>query len=67
MDGGLMRAVVFLTVVFAGVIGSCLLALRRRGGTGARGAWERGAAGHEFARVIGAQSTPGQTIGGSGL
>jgi hypothetical protein len=66
MNGGRMSVIVSLVVVSAAVIGACLVALWRRGGTGERGAVERGAAGQEFARGLGAVSDSGQNIGSSG-
>lgn len=61
-----MGVIVALAAVFAGAITGCLLVLRRRGGTGERGALERGAAGHELARGLGGANTTHQKTGSFG-
>ncbi len=55
-----MSVIVSVLVVSTAVIGACWVALWRRGGTGERGAVERGAAGQDFARGLGAVSNSGQ-------
>ncbi|MFD4630142.1 hypothetical protein ACFVYR_16855 [Streptomyces sp. NPDC058284] len=58
--------IVSVLVVAAVVIGACLLVLRRRGGSGERGALERGAAGQGLAQGLGGANASKQNMGGAG-
>ncbi|MFG2593174.1 hypothetical protein [Streptomyces sp. NPDC048438] len=52
-----------MAVVSAAAIGGCLVALRRRGSSGERGALERGAADQGLAQGLGAANAKGQNTG----
>ncbi len=59
--------IVSMLVVAAVAVGACWVVLRRRGGTGQRGALERGAAEHGFAQGLGASHARNQNMGGPGI
>lgn len=58
-----MIFIISMAVVSAAAIGGCLIALRRRGGSGERGALERGAADQGLAQGLGAANAKGQNTG----
>ncbi|MER5945282.1 hypothetical protein ABT127_04405 [Streptomyces sp. NPDC001904] len=60
-----MTIMIVALVAVVATIAICLLVLRRRGGSGERGAAERGMAQHELARALGNASIPGQALGPS--
>lgn len=55
--------IVVIVVVLAAAIGGCLIALRRRGGSGERGAVERGAADQGLAKGLGTGNAQRQNMG----
>ncbi|MEU1786702.1 hypothetical protein ABZ553_12675 [Streptomyces sparsogenes] len=58
-----MLFVVFMVVAFAAAVGVCLAVLRRRGGSGERGALERAAAAQGLARGLSAANGMRQNVG----
>ncbi|WP_306337687.1 hypothetical protein [Streptomyces sp. KL118A] len=62
-----MIIMVSILVVAAAAIGACWAVLRRRGGSGERGAVERGAAGQGFAQGLSASNARNQNVGGPGV
>ncbi|RII20325.1 hypothetical protein DSC45_03795 [Streptomyces sp. YIM 130001] len=58
-----MIFVIGMVVAFAVAIGACLAVVRRRGGSGERGAAERAAAEQGLARGLGGTNGPGQQTG----
>lgn len=59
--------IVSMLVVAAVAVGACWVVLRRRGGTGQRGALERGAAEQGFAQGLSASHARNQNMGGPGI
>ncbi len=55
-----------LLAAFAAAIGLCLLVLRRRSGSGERGAMERGAAEQDLARGLAMNNANQQAMGPGG-
>lgn len=62
-----MMVIVSMLVVAAVAVGACWVVLRRRGGTGQRGALERGAAEQGFAQGLSASHARNQNMGGPGI
>lgn len=58
-----MIFIVSIVVVLAVAVGVCLVALRRRGGSGERGALERGAADQGLAQGLGTANAKSQNMG----
>ncbi|MFE4651222.1 hypothetical protein ACFYPZ_30865 [Streptomyces sp. NPDC005506] len=58
-----MIFVASMAVVLAAAVGVCLVVLRRRGGSGERGALERGAADQGLAQGLGAANATRQNTG----
>ncbi|TRV81482.1 hypothetical protein FKN01_03240 [Streptomyces sp. 130] len=58
-----MVLVIAVVVGLVVVLGACLVALRMRGGSGARGAWERGAAGQGQAQGLAHGHAQSQNMG----
>ncbi|MEU9789526.1 hypothetical protein AB0E27_02720 [Streptomyces sparsogenes] len=52
-----------MVAAFAAVVGVCLAVLRRRGGSGERGALERAAAAQGLARGLSAANATRQNVG----
>ncbi|OMI33951.1 hypothetical protein SPAR_39084 [Streptomyces sparsogenes DSM 40356] len=58
-----MLFIVSMVVACAAVVGVCLAVLRRRGGSGERGALERAAADQGLARGLSAANATRQNVG----
>ncbi|MFC8535434.1 hypothetical protein ACFUJY_15950 [Streptomyces sp. NPDC057249] len=58
-----MVLVIGVVVGLVVVLGACLVALRKRGGSGERGAWERGAAGQGQAQGLAHTHAQSQSSG----
>lgn len=61
--GGPVVFFISMAVVFVVAIGACLVALRRRGGSGEREALERGATEQGLAQGLGAANAKSQNSG----